>query len=86
MRLFKTAGINIIIFLVYALLISVLTEDSWEGFALSMYFILCLTIHLLIILVLTIIAAIKKSLALKPYVFSLVLMLLVSVVVYLVLE
>lgn len=71
--LLKLFGINILVFFIYIVLIESLTHDSREGFLFVFLYTFFVGIQVLVNLVLSIIAAIRKNLNLKYYLAGLLL-------------
>jgi len=65
--IFKAIAINLCIFLAYAVVLDYATKNDWEGFALIMYFIFCIGLHILINIGFTFWAKTKKKDSYKFY-------------------
>ncbi len=63
----KSIAINLCIFLAYAVVLDYATKNDWEGFALVMYFAICIGLQTLINIGFTIWSNIKQKESFKFY-------------------
>jgi hypothetical protein len=84
--LLKVLALNITAFVIFAIVIELITKDDWEGFAYAIYYIFALGLIIFVNLILTAIAAIQKNVNLKYYFAGLLLSFMFTGLVYIIID